>query len=74
MTPEERLAKLETRLTHIDETVRDIQNNVSNHIPTDIKALRTELHEFKLHQSKLFVALLTAIILTLVGVVASLVI
>ena len=73
MTTEERLTKLETRVTHIDDTVKDIQNQVSNHIPTDIKELRRELYEFKLYQSKLFVGLLTAVILTLIGVICNIV-
>ena len=73
MTTEERLTKLETRVTHIDDTVKDIQNQVSNHIPTDISELRRELYEFKLYQSKLFVGLLTAVILTLIGVICNIV-
>lgn len=71
---EERLATLETRVQHIDETVRNIQLQVTNHIPSEIKEVRTELHEFKLQQSKLFVEILVTTIATLIGVVISLVI
>jgi len=74
MTPEERLTKVETQVQHIDETVRNIQVQVTNHIPSEIKDLRTELHEFKLQQSKLFVEILITTIATLIGVVISLVI
>lgn len=74
MTTEERLTKVETQVQHIDETVKNIQVQVTNHIPSDIKDLRAELHEFKLQQSKLFVGILITTIATLIGVVISLVI
>jgi uncharacterized coiled-coil protein SlyX len=69
VTVEERLAKVETRVQHIDETVKSIQKQVGNHIPTDIGKLRKELNDFKLQQARIFVAILTSTILTLIGVV-----
>jgi len=74
MTPEERLTKLETQVEHIDEMVKDIQKNVTNHIPTSIEVLRQDLQDFKLQQSKLFVAILTSLLLTLAGVIISILI
>lgn len=74
MTTEERLTKLETQVEHIDEMVKDIQKNVTNHIPTSIEVLRQDLQDFKLQQSKLFVAILTSLLLTLAGVIISILI
>lgn len=74
MTPEERLTKLETQVEHIDEMVKDIQKNVTNHIPHSIEDIRQDLQDFKLQQSKLFVAILTSLLLTLAGVIISILI
>ncbi len=68
---QERLASLETKVQHIDDTVKSIQDQVTNHIPTEIKEVKRELHEFKLQQSKLFVGILITTIATLIGVICS---
>lgn len=69
----ERLAKVEERIKHIDETVKDIQKHITNHIPSEIKEVKQELNEFKLQQSKLFVGILVTTIATLIGVISSLI-
>ena len=74
MTPEERLTKLETQVEHIDEMVKDIQKNVTNRIPHSIEDIRQDLQDCKLQQSKLFVAILTSLLLTLAGVIISILI
>jgi len=71
MTTEERLTKVETQVQHIDETVKDIQTQVSNHIPTTIAKLSEELNDYKLSQSKWMIGLLTSVIISLILLVVN---
>jgi len=71
MTPEERLTKVETQVGHIDETVKDIQLQVSNHIPTSISDLSKELNAYKLSQSRWMIGLLTSVVISLILLVVN---
>lgn len=71
MTPEERLTKVETQVQHIDETVKNIQEQVSNHIPTSIAKLSREFNAYKLNQSKWMIGLLTSVVISLILLVVN---
>lgn len=71
MTTEERLTKVETQVQHIDETVKNIQEQVSNHIPTSIAKLSREFNAYKLSQSKWMIGLLTSVVISLILLVVN---
>ena len=71
MTPEERLTKVETEVEHIDETLKDIQLNVTNHLPSKIEQLGKDLNRYKLSQSKWMIGLLTTVVISLILLVVN---
>jgi len=71
MTTEERLTKVETEVEHIDETLKDIQLNVTNHLPSKIEQLGKDLNRYKLSQSKWMIGLLTTVVISLILLVVN---
>jgi len=71
MTTEERITKVETEVEHIDETLKDIQLNVTNHLPSKIEQLGKDLNRYKLSQSKWMIGLLTTVVISLILLVVN---
>ena len=62
-----------TDIGWIKTEIRDIKDQVFNHIPTSIKELKEEFVKYKLSNNKWLISILVSLIFIFIGMIANLI-